>query len=182
MSEPSDGPDITLVEQWLSDADGAMEASEAHGLLCGLLCARGTGERRHWLEQVVGEEHLGNAGLNALFDVTVSLLNDPELGFRLLLPADSQPLSERAVALRRWTHGFLYGIGMGGVNQETLSEEVYDFLRDLLEVAKVDFDTDHATEADETAFFEIQEFVRLGALTVYEELNPAPAATTGSIH
>ena len=175
-------PDITLVEQWLADAGATMEAAEAHGLLCGLLSARGAVDRRLWLEHVLGEGNLGNAGLTALFDVTAEQLTGGDLELRLLLPADDQPLNERAVALRRWTQGFLYGIGMGGVNQENLSGEVYDFLRDLLEVAKLDFDTDEATDEDEAAFFEVLEFVRLGAITVFEELNPPGPPADAAIH
>ena len=182
MSQAADTPDISLVDQWLEDAGGAMGASEAHGMLCGQLCGQGGADRRGWLEQVVGEGNLGNAGLSALFDVTLGQLNDPDLGLRLLLPNDEQPLSARAVALRHWVQGFLYGIGTGGVNQENLSEEVYDFLRDLLEVAKLDFDTDEATNEDEAAFLEIIEFVRLGVLTVYEELNPAGPPENTAIH
>ena len=182
MSDAADTPDISVVDQWLTDAGSEMEASEAHGVLCGLLCARGAGERRLWLGQVVAEGHLGSAGLNALYDVTVGQFNDAELGLRLLLPDDDQPLSERAVALRRWVQGYLYGIGMGGLNQDGLSEEVYEFLRDLLEVAKLDFDTEEATDEDEAAFLEITEFVRLGALTVYEELNPAAPPENSAIH
>lgn len=175
-------PDISLVDQWLADAGATMEASEAHGLLCGVLCAQGAADRRVWLEQVVGEGNLGSAGLDALFEVTVAQLGERDLGLRLLLPADDAPLSERAVALRHWTQGFLFGIGLGGINQENLSEEVYDFLRDLLEVAKVDFDTEEATDEDEGAYIEVAEFVRLGAITVFEELNPAAPPADTAIH
>ncbi len=175
-------PDISLVDQWLTDAGSTLDAPEAHGILCGILCAQGAADRRIWLEQVVGEGNLGNAGLNALFEVTAGQFSDRELEFALLLPDDDQPLSERAVALRRWTQGYLFGIGLGGINQESLPEELYDFLRDLLEVAKVDFDTDEATEEDEEAYLEVLEFVRLGAITVFEELNPAAPPSDTAIH
>ena len=175
-------PDFDLVEQSLHEAGGAMDPSEAHGLLCAMLCTTGT-ELQGWLDQVVDPGAKGDETLDALHQGTIHQLNDPELSFRLLLPGDEIPLADRAVALRRWVHGFLFGIGLGGIKQDALPSDVYDFLRDLLEVAKVDFDIDaDAGEADEEAFMEISEFVRLGVLSFSEALQPTVRLDNATTH
>ena len=88
-----------------------------------------------------------------------------------LLPDDDAPLRQRADALGAWCQGLLYGLGLGQADRRgQLSVESREFLRDATEIAQVGFETDEASEADETAYAEVVEYLRVGLLMVLEDL------------
>jgi uncharacterized protein YgfB (UPF0149 family) len=177
----SEIPDYAEVDQALREAGAIGGGAEAHGLLCGLLCAAGRAEQGAWMEQLLkgcksalsleGSERLGE-----LYQGTLGQLNDPELGFRLLLPGDDAGLEQRTVALSRWCEGFLFGLGAGGVTKERkLAREASEFLADLGEIARAELVGDEAEEGEEEAFAEIVEYLRMGVLMLNEELQPIKA-------
>ena len=53
-------PEIAELEELLYRVDAAMGAADAHGALCGMLCARGTIELSEWVDHVIGEQDQGN--------------------------------------------------------------------------------------------------------------------------
>ena len=175
--------DHERLEQALRRADALTGAAEGHGALCGLICAQGRADRAAWQAQVMGEREPGDvlareaeSLLEALYEQTVEQLNDTALGFRLLLPDDDQPLGRRAEALGRWCQGFLFGLGLGGIRAEReLPEDVREILRDLAEISRVEFDVEGAGEAEESAYAEIVEYVRVGVLLINEEMHPLKA-------
>ena len=104
---------------------------------------------------------------------TQQQLNDTEADFQLLLPDDEETLDARTVALADWCHGFTYGLAMGGLKEDReLPEDTAEIIRDLTEIARADFDSGEASEADEEAFMHIHEYVRMGVLLITEELQP----------
>jgi len=52
---------------------------------------------------------------------------------------------------------------------------VREILRDLAEISKVEFDVEGAGEAEEGAYAEIVEYVRVGVLLINEEMHPVKA-------
>ncbi len=156
--------------------------SECHGILCGLFCARGHGLGQGWLTRILeagdayavsGEAALRRSDLElleSLYRETQQQFLDPGFGFRLLLPGDEVLLADRVRALSQWCRGFLYGIAAGGVDVSThYSSEVAELLHDLAEISRAEGDDD-PTEAEEEAFMEITEYIRLGVIFIYEEL------------
>jgi hypothetical protein len=92
------------------------------------------------------------------------------------LPDDEQPLGERTNSLAHWCTGFLAGLGVGGPMPD-LSAEAAEALQDLQQIAMAGFlaQADDAAdgaedEVNETAFFEIVEYVRVVTLILREEL------------
>jgi yecA family protein len=152
--------------------------AEAHGLLCGLLCATKQDVRQRWLEEIFDPEDANTPAVEAcrqplvdLYIKTLAALRDPELDFALLLPGDEQPLKQRTEELVDWCQGFLYGIGLSGTDlNHHLSEEGSEALRDITEITRLDTETAEENEDNEHAFFELTEFVRLAALIIREEL------------
>ncbi len=183
VSETAAPVDYERLERALRRAEALTGASEGHGALCGLLCAQGRADRRAWQDQVIGEREPGDvlareaaSLLDALYEETVRQLNDAGLAFRLLLPDDEQPLGRRAEALGRWCQGFLLGLGLGGIRAEQeLPADVREIMRDLAEISKVEFDVAGAGEAEEAAYTEIVEYVRVGVLLINEEMHPVKA-------
>lgn len=156
-------------------------ASEAHGILCGMICTPGDTDRAQWIAEVLaGTRPKGEAARHCLsvlaaeFDATRDEMQDAELGFQPLLPGDEAPLAERAAALGRWCDGFLLGLGLGGLKgSRALPREAAEVVRDFGEIGRIDSDTGAGDEG-EAAYAELLEYVRVGALLVLEHVG-APA-------
>lgn len=176
--------DFETLDDRLQRAGTATDAAECHGFVCGVLCAAGGLDPAAWLPQLFGDVDWESAAVKEaalavgkLFQELRAQLNSPELEFTPLLPGDELPLQERAESLGRWCEGFSTGLGLGGLDKERiLSDDGEDFLRDMMDIARVAFDFEGATEEDEQAYMELQEYLRMGVLMLHEELQPLPAA------
>jgi hypothetical protein len=151
-----------------------------HGALCGLLCAGTTDPLDAWLRELFEDSEPGDllveecrTSLHGLYRETLSEMDDPGLGFSLLLPDDERALAERTRALGEWCQGFLYGVGLSGVAaDEHLSPEAREALQTLSEITRVDVEQAAGAEEDEEAFEEVYEFVWVAAMLIREELVP----------
>jgi hypothetical protein len=188
-------PSYDQIATLLSTYGDAMSVSECHGVLCGMAsCNRSLGGDE-WagrmlsgdLDEAVSSamaaevDEADRATLKALFDDTVRQMNDSEMSFQLLLPDEDEALEERTAALADWCDGYLYGLSLGGIKDfEGCSEEVQEFCGDLVEISQISYEDSDEGE-NEKAFFEIAEYVRMGVLMVYEDMeNPStkPAGVT----
>lgn len=157
--------------------------SECHGILCGLFCAQGNDLGSGWFMRILeaGDAYAGTPEatltrndlemLDALYNETQQQFLDLDFGFSLLLPDDEVALVERVRALAEWCRGFLYGIASGGIDVSThYSGEVAELLHDLAEISRAEGDEELPTEAEEEAYMELVEYIRLGVIFIYEEL------------
>lgn len=176
-------PDYETVDSFLLQAGAGTQPAEGHGTLCGMLCANPATQPQRWigemLEQVdetADELSEARAMLGQIFDETSRQFADSALGFYPLLPDDETPLDVRVEALGQWCQGFLYGMAMGGfTDPSALQADGAEVLRDFADIALGGFEFDEEG-ADELAYAEISEYVRVGVLLVNEELQPARAA------
>ena len=176
--------DFDAVQRALQELDATAEAAEAHGMLCALLLDRSP--LPLWLGQILDD--LPDKGdalaaeklalLEHLYGETREQLDNGELGFELLLPAESDEFGLRLRALASWCQGFLFGLGVSGLAAgERLDGEARECLSDLLEISKLSDDDEGSDEA-EMQFAEIAEHVRMVTLLLNESLNPLqPSAT-----
>lgn len=185
-------PEITELEELLYRIDASMGAADAHGALCGMLCARGTVELSEWVDHVIGEQEQGNEllhdvvhKLSELHQSTLEMMNDATGDFKLLLLDDDDPLPERVEALAAWCQGFIYGLAAGGIQEGSeLPEDTAEILKDMIEISRAGHDVDDTgvdesdDNDDEVAYMEIEEYVRMGVLLVYEELQPLQSTQT----
>jgi hypothetical protein len=159
----------------------AADLAEAHGLLCGLVCrgaARSAGEflaQAAAMRLVVEPAEVLRSALADAWEKTLAQLEDEYLGFQLWLPDDEEPLEERTIALGQWCSGFLAGLGSGG-QLDALSDDAREAIEDLQQIARAEMtaepgadDSAAELEADEAAFAEIVEYVRVVALTMRED-------------
>jgi uncharacterized protein YgfB (UPF0149 family) len=173
------------LERCLRAAGAESGAAGAHGVLSGAVTAGGKTLPSVWLEDLLGEGNTLSAAAQACSDMLGSLqtdilgqLHDDSFGFDLLLPADSTALPVRTMALSEWCGGFLYGLALGGLREGIdLPETVRDVMRDFYEISHAGFSCEALDEADEVAFMEITEYVRISVLLLREELQPAPGST-----
>ena len=167
-----------------------LNPAELHGLLCGLLCADPDLDRDRWLRHT--RELQADDGefselsqpvrdpLAKLHEYGLAQMNAHDWSVTLLLPDDDAPLPQRVDALGAWCQGLLYGLGVGQVERRgVLSGESREFLRDVAEIAQAGFNTDRAGEADETAYAEVVEYLRVGLLMIQQDIQqstaPSPA-------
>ncbi len=184
----------------LSSYGDAFGASECHGIVCAMASCQLELDGETWarrmlsgeMEVVLDGTDAGGGGvdaadkeaLKALFDDAVKQLADPDLGFKLLLPDDESSLDARTEALAGWCEGYLYGLALGGIKEFTMfSEPVQEFAQDLTEIAQLSHEDGDDSEAGESAFFDISEYVRMGALMIRDELlhmDGRPNSTAGA--
>ncbi len=181
------------IERLLTDSRALTDVPEAHGTLAGALCAAADYRFEDWLREIYAE---GKAGLDArdrleaIFENTRRALAAGQMQFDVLLPGDEVPIADRATALGQWCQGFLYGLGTNTIpDVDSLPEEVGEIVRDLTSITQVAVDARETDEANEQAYTELVEFVRVGAQLLFDELarfrgpgsGPDPAIA-GSLH
>ncbi len=184
-------PDIARLDEMLFELDSALGACEAHGALCGMLCAQGSTEASQWLVQVLGEHEdtsstLQQVGkmLMQVYDITVAQMNNNDIDFEMMLPDEDDPLEDRVEGLGTWCQGFVFGLAVGGIKEDTeLPENSKELITDIIEISRAGYIADdeaelEATEEEEIAFMEVSEYVRMGILLIYEELQPLQSSQT----
>jgi len=182
MSE-NQGLEYYNVQDVLDLATPGADPADSHGLLCGLICASGFADPQRWLPEVFDEFNPRDAAqakayqcLQSVYEHTLASLHSESLDFELLLPDDDAPLAERTESLGGWCSGFLSGLGLGGLpEQSKLSEELAELLDDVAQIARVDFDLENPDENENVAFEEVVEYLRVGVLFIHDELQPAAA-------
>ncbi|MCB1757044.1 MAG: UPF0149 family protein [Gammaproteobacteria bacterium] len=157
-------------------------SAEAHGILCGLLCVgKGADAAKSWLELLVPEDCSPDNAVvaefarsaEALYHQTLRQLNHETLGFRLLLPDEQTDLGARTEALANWCQGFTYGLGVGGYKEDPkIKRDTVELIRDFNEISRASYSDPDAGEEEESAFYEIEEYVRVGVMLIMEELQP----------
>jgi uncharacterized protein YgfB (UPF0149 family) len=166
-------PSYGEIQAILPDRSDCDSAAEAHGLLAGLLCMDGGIGCGTWLERAFGPEADepepgGSDLLIRLHEETRRRLEDIQFTFEPLLPEDERPLGERAAALAEWCRGFLLGLGFGARGVPEWPGQCAEILRDFAEISHLD--PAASGEADEAAYAELVEYVRVGAPIVQSEL------------
>jgi yecA family protein len=181
----SDSFEFDLLESGLAEAGACSEASDSHGMLCGLICAAGSAEPATWEPALLGGQVIPGAALDRsrrllgeLYHRTQVQLHSDDLEFSLLLPDDIEPLNLRTERLGQWCQGFLAGLGLGGLSDTGgLPDDIEELLHDFAEISHAEFDMENAGEEDEAAFAEITEYVRMGVLVILGALQPAGVST-----
>ncbi|HET7922526.1 MAG TPA: UPF0149 family protein [Gammaproteobacteria bacterium] len=168
-------------------------AAESHGTLCGVVCS-GAEADAAWLAHLMGEPGADAAArrecdelLRALREHARRQLAGFDMEFVPLLPGDSTPLTERVEALGLWCQGFLFGLSLGRSRAalDQLAGEAGEVLHDVTEIARAGFDAGESDEADEQAYSELVEYLRVAVQILYEELNAAAVSEPehpGTLH
>lgn len=150
--------------------------SEVHGAITGLLCGGTSTTCREWVGPLSDFYHQGLdfpaeilTFIEHLFKHVAQSLRQDDVSFQLMIPDDDAPLSLRAVALAGWTQGFLLGFGCNKGVLADASDDVNEVVRDFAEICKMAADIDQSEE-DESAFYEIFEYVRISAVMCFSEL------------
>jgi uncharacterized protein YgfB (UPF0149 family) len=166
-------------------------AGQAHGLLCSRLALAGAGGADAWRTMVLDNADLDDpqvrecaAMLEQLTIETYRQLSERQSEFEPLLPADDTPTTARAGSMAQWCEGFLHGLvsnAEGAKLKKRLADEpLSEIIKDLLEITRAVADDSGDIEADEKAYWELFEYLRVATQLTYEELAEFRPATAAS--
>jgi uncharacterized protein len=141
--------------------------SQLHGEIAAWLCIHQQ-ESTQWIEDLLPGCSMSST-LEILYDSTSAELKSDDFNLELLLPVDEEPLEIRAQALAEWTQGFLDGLGH--VKDDCLKNpEIEATIVDISHISELDYETLEEDNDSETAFVEIEEFVKVAVLFIYTEI------------
>lgn len=159
--------------------------AELHGDLCGQLCAGRQPLVDAWLIQAVQfmetdelDSPDSKVELSELLESTASSLQDPEMGFTLLIADEDYSLNERMQTLLEWCEGFLSALADNQQFKDgALSEELKEAIQDLEQITSID-EAIEDDEQNEQDYFAVSEYVRMTAMMLYTECNPSAPQVT----
>lgn len=156
----------------LEQADSIQSPSEIHGTLTGMLSIDNNQRPSAAVEDAESEALI--AALDALSELILDGLFDPNLSFEPLLPDDEQPLDVRVESLARWCSGYLFGLSyLGCFSPDKLSAEVREIISDLTELSRVELTAEEGhTEGGEEDYAELVEYLRVSVQMIFLELQP----------
>ena len=150
--------------------------SEAHGLLCGLICGGDRSPVDTWLAQVAPGADAGDVlaaeARAALRDRGLAIEHQlREADAFVSFPAgdETDSLARRAESLYDWVRGFMFALGVLGVSESSLSDQGREILRDLAAMTQMDLDDLDESEENEQSLFEVTEFIRVAAMLIHDE-------------
>lgn len=161
------------LDRQLASLGAEMQATESHGMLCARFCLEQRPDPALWVQEVIGQHDVNNLQVQAAQVSLAHLYQQTELSFEraleqftLFMPDDNEGLSVRLQALVDWCSGFVGGIGLGGMQMDDdLDPTVKEILVDMMEMTHMDVDVDEDDE-NETAFTEIEEYIRVAVMTI----------------
>lgn len=143
--------------------------AQIHGIICGTICAQsGVDIDILKLFPQAKKSKKAQTLLIQMYEASYHELSEFSFQFSLILPMDSIDINTRAENLGLWCQGFLTGLGQVPVTE--VSDEVNEALEDMMEISKINFGDIATNDDDETAYFELVEYVRLSILMIYHEL------------
>jgi uncharacterized protein YgfB (UPF0149 family) len=166
------------LSELLEQSRSAACAADCHGFLCAQICVSEYSERDIWEEylDLQTDDEMRVRECCEEIDVLVSeirkLLFSPDFEFQPLLPDDDTPLPERVTALGEWCHGFLNGFALGHNTGMILeNEESKELIENFTRICNIGVE-EVTDETDEQALFELVEYVRMGAMYIFDRLQP----------
>ncbi len=160
-----------------------LHASQAHGLMCGILSGNANPQSA-WEELVTGGKGPAKTHvvLQDLYVASAKQLEDFLFEFQLVLPADSEELPARAEALTLWCQGYLTGLKLAQIQLvERKPSEMTEAINDLIEIAKMNYEEVVASEEDEAAYIELVEYVRMAVILIYQDIREEEAAAKKTV-
>ncbi|WP_456373474.1 UPF0149 family protein [Thiolapillus sp.] len=166
-------PDYQTLWDQLGAAGLPYSPAETHGILTGMLCAKTRNWRKLLCDQVDEESPEGAQclhELDKLWTHTSTELRDGQMPLTLMLPGENAAVNERALALRDWAQGFLYGFGLGGKQHSSLmNSDAGEALRDFSEISRMDTEEFGDHEEAEEALMQLEEYLWVATSLIWHE-------------
>lgn len=169
-------PELEEMQAIIEKLSLNLHASELHGAVSGFLCVGANDEAAAYIQEFIENKDVTQfeseiRALVNLLTIVHKQLSTLTFDFHLLLPDDDAPLAERAKAMSLWCHGFSDSfLESGTYVSKFKTDEAKDAFYHIAEVSQLDYESLSISEADEKAFFELYEYVRMAVLMMYTEL------------
>jgi len=170
-------PSYDKITHLLEQSKAQLSAAEAHGILVGLNCVasplQNSAEERvavvlKELDCCEAEWRCRDA-LKRLQQKSLEQLEGMSFSFMPLLPDENQALNQQVEALAAWCRGFLYGLGLAGLNETDLQAPLaLEALQDLNHIAYGELGSLEDENAM-AAWIEVLEYVRVAVQTIRVE-------------
>jgi len=176
MLKSSDSLSFADVASAFAKANALLCPSEAHGIQSGLICAKKQDESGMAACQVIVTREIACQDsactdfMSKLYRKTLLSMEDVQFAFSPFLPADDVPFLNRVSSLTHWCRGFLCGLGMAGIDDNSLPELTNEAVSDISKIAYTEVGAE-GTEEDEKAYFELVEYVKVAVQTIQVELS-----------
>jgi uncharacterized protein YgfB (UPF0149 family) len=171
-------PDYASVAAAIKRCGLSQGPSEVQGFALGLFAAGVPEVHRVWQQELYSDfdtnDVLAGECQAILEQVFASVFTMPvatDAQLTLLLPEDIVVDAARLAAVRDWCQGFLYGFGLGGeAAAQRLSPRGRELLADIAEVTRLDTATASDSKENQSALIEIEEYLRVGAVLIRDDL------------
>ena len=177
MIDKNPMPEYARLEKALESIGFDLRASEIHGVISGLICAGPGQVHIDWMTALFEDWPDGDLlaqearqMIGQLYYAARDQITHDELSFTPFLPEDSVSISQRAKSLSEWCEGFLYGLGMAGISEQQFTGDTREALQDIAHFTRLDYAELESGEATEMAYLELQEFIKVVTLLMWEEL------------
>ena len=193
MSKPTGLPDFDEIADMYWRLGVMQSPTQLQGYLVGRLAVGDKILPEQWLIAAAGfidavepPNEPESKLLQLLYNATSAQLDDGQMGLQLLLPDDAVDISQRVDSLSQWCQGFMVGFAEAGKQiqqhkgQQEYPPEVSEALNDMAAISQISLgEGDDDADQREKNFFEIEEYLRLAALTIYQECHqPAVVPAT----
>lgn len=172
-------PYYPKVNELFNLTEALPSAAEAHGMICGFICAGSACDGKSWLDPILGslkgvDKELAEsykAILLELYELSSIKLQSFEFDFELFLPDDDAPLQVRAEALSDWCQGFMVALNRAGISEDQIAtQDAKEALQHMMEISQLDYEVIDVSEKDEEAYVEVMEYVRMAVLMIYSDI------------
>ena len=129
----------------------------------------GRAKTKNWILEFDPDARNTPDALMGLMALTEKSLKAQDFSFRILLPPDIEPISDRTQAVAEWCYGFGLGLNWTStVNADSLEEDAKDAIADIAEFANVD--STSTSPDDENSLAEAEEYLRVAIQLIFESV------------
>ena len=158
-------------------AQGVELPAWVHGIVCAQVIAENNpschAHIEQWLSTMLQEEESVQVRTQSIVtrgrNVLRNQLYNVDFDLQLMIPGDDEPLAERIIALGGWCAGFLKGLELIEHPKFTNHPEVMEAINDLAEIVEIEEAGSNDAETDETALFQLIEYVRVAVMFIFTE-------------
>lgn len=178
-------PDYLTAATELQSAGLAVNPSEMHGLLTGMLSGGLSLNDESWQPIIFDYTNDGMGWPDKALQqakqalaLTKEELTSTAMELSLLLPDEeaSASLFDIADGVADWVNHFISGLGLIGVELKKASKDVKEALTDLEEIAKLGIDEDDDLQEQAQLMEQVIEHVKVCVLTIHAEFGQKPEA------
>jgi len=149
----------------------SVSPAELHGLLVGQLATGKRFSQAQWLQEVAKlldidapQDPVHQREFAQLYEQTLAQLEHEAMDFALLLPDQDVEFNQIVMSLSEWCAGFLAGYAIAG--NGVVDEDTDEVLQDFAAISQVG-EEDEIDETAQQALFEVAEYVRVAALSLF---------------